>query len=64
MARLPNTGTSISMGTVADAFGVPKSNVDLSDELGSQIGYSEGGRTDLSDDFGGQDSDSVTPKPQ
>lgn len=60
MVRLPDTGTEISMGEIADAFGIPKSNVDLSDELGDQLGIADGTFTELSDDFGGQDSDNVT----
>lgn len=64
MARLPATGTAITMGEIATAFGDPLSNVTLTGDIATNLGYVSGVTTKLSDDMGGQDTASPTPGTQ
>lgn len=60
MGTLPATGTRISMGGVAVAYGLEPayppaggSNIGLNSTLGAEIGISLSTETKLSEDFGG-----------
>lgn len=60
MGTIPATGSEITMGKVATAFGIVGSyppaggsNITLNGSLGGQIGKSAGAETKLSEDFGG-----------
>lgn len=61
MGILPATGTEISMGKVAVAYGIhggypppAGSNIRLSGTLGPEIGITSGSETSFSEDFGGK----------
>jgi len=60
MGVIPDTGSEISMGKVAKAFGLEStypppagSNIRLSNDLGPEAGNTAGTETKLSEDFGG-----------
>jgi len=61
MGVIPATGTEVSLGKIARAYGVigsyPPSagtNLDLNADLGPELSIPASSSTDMSEDFGGQ----------
>lgn len=61
MGIIPATGTEVSLGKIAKAYGIigtyPPSagaNLDLNADLGPELSIPGGSQTDMSEDFGGQ----------
>lgn len=61
MGIIPATGTEVSLGKIAKAYGIigtyppaAGANLDLNADLGPELSIPGGSQTDMSEDFGGQ----------